>query len=187
MLRCWVEETVGSVSPVPSLGMETGCGTNLTRLWERSDSCVTHWTLSQFLSSHRTGGESLPAKEKGANRRQHCFPLQQQLCRLSVGWLEVYGRHVWWSWAREWAAFCRFIFCSGICEAVGIQLAWMLWWLGISGTCVQPIWSIARLAGQRPSFVVPLCPSCGHPPVKQNGTFSGFLALKMWEGDFHHS
>lgn len=35
------------------------------------------------------------------------------------------------------------------------------------------------------SFVVPLCPSCCHPPVKQNGTFSGFLALKMWEGEIH--
>lgn len=180
-----VEETVGLVSLVPPLGVESVWGTTLTRLGERSDNCVTHWTLSQFLSSRRTGGESVPVKEKGANRRQCCFPLQQQLCRLPVGWLEVYGRHVWWSWAREWAAFCRFIFCSRICEAVGVQLAWMLWWLGISGIYVQLVWSIASLAGQRPSFVVSLCPSCCHPAVKQKGTFSGFLALQMSEGEIH--
>ncbi|EOB02101.1 hypothetical protein Anapl_16294 [Anas platyrhynchos] len=58
------------VSLVPSLCMETGCGTNLTR----------------------TGGESLTAKEKGANRRQHRFPLQQQLLFMVVsGSLKLQG------------------------------------------------------------------------------------------------
>jgi len=51
------------LSPVPSFGMVADCH-NPDEVMERRDNRVTHWFLSQFLSSHRTGGESASKGER---------------------------------------------------------------------------------------------------------------------------
>lgn len=173
----WVEERIGLWSLVPSLGMVADHITTLTRLWkEVTIVAPTGLCLSFFLP---VGLEvSLPAKEKGANHRQRCFPLQQQFWSCLVGRLEVYGRHVWWSRPRGWAGFCRFIFCSGIREAVDIQAVWMLWLVWISGTWVQPARSIARSAEQTSLWLLCVLPAVTY--LKGRAVFfSGFLALQM--------
>jgi len=59
----WVEESMVLLSPVPSFGMVADCH-NPDEVMERRDNRVTHWFLSQFLSSHRTGGESASKGER---------------------------------------------------------------------------------------------------------------------------
>lgn len=121
---------------------------------ERSDNCVTHWSLSQSLSSCRTGGDSLPAKEKGATRRQHCFPLQQQLWSCLVGRLEVYGACM-----SDGAGPEDELVSAGSSSALASVKRWTYSWHGccdwyeVQEICVQSVHSTVRSAEQADTFL----------------------------------